>query len=208
MNKKKNNSKEEWYFDYHKYPEKYFDEHWIVHCTDIRKNRNYRYSWADNLTRNEIIWLLDLQFKKNPDLALAVFNKIFKPKIEWKSYSQLSSGTKMIYFNESWKDWKLQIIKIVSWWKESSFIKEWNNFYLSVNQNSRELIRNDSLYVFIHKLNTEVNTAIDMENKKIEHEKHAKNQEICRNIELAENSARGQEIQEVENMMDDYLSIV
>ena len=67
MIKKKDNYKKEWYFDYHKDPDKYFDEHWIVHCTDIRKNRSYRYSRADNLTRNEIIWLWDLQFKKSPD---------------------------------------------------------------------------------------------------------------------------------------------
>ena len=41
--------------------------YWICMCTDIRKNRWYRYSRADNLSRNQIILLADNLMKKSPD---------------------------------------------------------------------------------------------------------------------------------------------
>ena len=41
--------------------------YWICMCTDIRKNRGYRYSRADNLSRNQIILLADNLMKKSPD---------------------------------------------------------------------------------------------------------------------------------------------
>ena len=41
--------------------------YWFYMWTDIRKNRKYRYSWADNLSRNQIILLADNLMKKSPD---------------------------------------------------------------------------------------------------------------------------------------------
>lgn len=41
--------------------------YWICMCTDIRKNRWYRYSRANNLSRNQIILLADNLMKKSPD---------------------------------------------------------------------------------------------------------------------------------------------
>ncbi len=41
--------------------------YWFYMWTDIRKNRAYRYSRADNLSRNQIILLADNLMKKWPD---------------------------------------------------------------------------------------------------------------------------------------------
>ena len=41
--------------------------YWFYMWTDIRKNRAYRYSRADNLSRNQIILLADNLMKKSPD---------------------------------------------------------------------------------------------------------------------------------------------
>ena len=41
--------------------------YWFFMWTDIRKNRAYRYSRADNLSRNQIILLADNLMKKSPD---------------------------------------------------------------------------------------------------------------------------------------------
>lgn len=48
--------------------------YWIYMCTDIRKNRKYRYSRADNLSRNQIILLADNLMKKSPDYINDVLN--------------------------------------------------------------------------------------------------------------------------------------
>ncbi len=47
--------------------EEYEDLYWICTCSDIRKNRGYRYSRADNLSRNQIILLADIQMEKSPE---------------------------------------------------------------------------------------------------------------------------------------------
>ena len=48
--------------------------YWICMCTDIRKNRAYRYSRANNLSRNQIILLADNLMKKSPDFINDVLN--------------------------------------------------------------------------------------------------------------------------------------
>ena len=48
--------------------------YWFCMCTDIRKNRTYRYSRADNLSRNQIILLADNLMKKSPDFINDVLN--------------------------------------------------------------------------------------------------------------------------------------
>lgn len=141
MDKKKNKSKVEWYFDYHDDSEKYFDEHWILHCTDIRKNRGYWYSRADNLTRNEIIWVWDLQLKKSPNYINDVLTfKWFKNmrtiditttyEVRTCEDMEIWDTFKVLVWNQTQEARIINVDKLWwlvarYWWKCPLYIKDW-----------------------------------------------------------------------------------